>query len=189
MRTVHVLPNMVAYMILCTIQILHQSLIVMGSCVYHRVRCIVVWKIFVVAAATKGKLQYFHARVTGFCHQITNSLCHVAKILRNDLNVFHMFFHFFKKRDTRSLFPLSDAGVCHAVRNGVILIKTTEMINSNHIIQYFAMFDTTDPPCKVLFFMVFPVIDWVAPELPIGGKSVWRASSNFDWVHIFVKLK
>ena len=96
MRTVHILPDMVAHMLLRALQILHQCLIIVSSCIYNRIRCIIVRQIFIVTATAKCKLQHLHTRITGFSHQIPDRLRHISKILRNDFYIFHMLFHFMK---------------------------------------------------------------------------------------------
>ena len=74
----------------------------MGSCICHTVLRIVVRKIIVGTAGISGikrKLQDLHSRKSTVMDKLTYGICHIAKILRNDLLPAKGLLHFAEQID------------------------------------------------------------------------------------------
>ena len=149
----------------------------MGSCVCHTVLRIIVRKIIVGAAGISGikrKLQDLHSRESTVMDKLTHRICHIAKILRNDLLPAKGLLHFAEQIDPGTFFPVTANSIFRTIWNGKILVKATEMINSYHIIKAEYVAQSGYPPLISRISVIIPAIQWISPELSCCGKSVWR---------------
>ena len=73
--------------------------------------------------------------------------------------------------------------------NGVVLVKPTEMVNTNHIIQMKAVPQTGTPPIETGTAVVVPAVEGVAPDLS-GCREGIRGTSGYSRGRaVFVELK
>ena len=127
-------------------------------------------------SGVKSKLQDFHSRETAVMDKLANGICYIAKILRNDLLPAKDLLHFAEQIDPRTFFPVAANGIFRTVRNRKILIKTTEMVNSYHIIKTEYIAQSGKPPLISGISVIIPAVQRISPELSGCGKSIWRAS-------------
>jgi len=76
----------------------------------------------------------------------------------------------------RAFFPAAAGGIGIAVRYRIVFIKSPEMIHAYNVIHAEAVAQASDPPGISRFFMIVPVIQRIAPELSLRGKTVRRTS-------------
>ena len=164
-------------------------LIVMSTCVNNTIPLISVRQIRTVLILIKSKLQYLHSRESGFFHHLDHTVCKEAKILCDHIQLSKILFKRTEQIHSRSLFPVTELGSFISVRNGIILIKASEMVNPYHIIKLHTICHSACPPCIACFLVIFPIIKRISPELPCSGKSIRRASGNADRNIFLIKLE
>ena len=121
--------------------------------------------------------------------KLANRICHITKILRNDLLPAKGLLHFAEQIDSRAFFPVAANGIFRTVRNRKILIKTTEMVNSYHIIKAEHVTQSGDPPLISCISVIIPAVQRISPELSCCGKSIWRASGYSCWHILLIQLE
>ena len=146
-------------------------------------------QVIALFSGIKSKLQHLHTRITGIFYQLKNRWCQKSQILRNNGNLSQCFFQCIEKIDTRSLFPVPEFCGLIPVRNGIILVKTTEMIDTYDIIEFKAVLDPADPPLITCLFMIFPIIKRIAPQLTCSGKTIRRAACHSLRFVFLIKLE
>src|SRR5699024_12529962 len=75
------------------------------------------------------------------------------------------------------------------VRNGIVSVKSPEMIYPDHIVKLVASFQSPDPPGKPCLFMVFPVIKRISPKLSGSCKGIRRAAGHSRRSTLLIKLE
>ena len=126
----------------------------------------------------KGKLNNLHIRIATLFYQSLNTVCHISKVFCDDFPVTKTCGNCTEQIDSRSFFPPSVFCCRIAIRNCIVFIKSTEMINPYNIIQTETIGNSFDPPFISGVTMHFPVIQRVSPELTSRGKSIRRASGH-----------
>ena len=116
-----------------------------------------------------------------------NPLGQKAQVLRNDGQVTQSGPHRMEQFDARALPPHTVTGCCGPAGNGIITLKSTEMVNTNNIIQRRAGPKAVDPPAVAIRFHGVPAVQRVAPQLPIGRKSIGRAACHLNRLVIFIQ--
>ena len=117
--------------------------------------------------------------------KLPHRICHIAKILRNDLLPSKGLLHFAEQIDPGTFFPVTANGIFRTIWNGKILVKATEMIDSYHIIKAEYVAQSGDPPLISCISVVIPAVQRISPELSCCGKSVRRAS-GYSHRHILL---
>ena len=106
----------------------------MGSGVYDAIVAVIVWQIVIAVSDVtliKAKLQNLHIWITGFIYQLANSVGHETKILRYNLLAAQTPFDGAEEIHARSFFPVTICCRIAAVRYGEVLVKCTEMVDTN----------------------------------------------------------
>ncbi len=78
---------------------------------------------------------------------------------------------------------------CIAVRNRIIFVKATEVIDPHHIIQLVAVGDPPHPPGILRLFMIFPAVQRIPPQLSRRRESIRRTASHCHRCQCIVQLK
>ena len=166
--------------------------IIMRPRVHYAVFRVIVRKVIVGAAGIpgiKGKFQHLHAGVTAVSYQLPNGICHISQIFRDNVFLPQRPGNCMKKVDSRSLLPMAaycSLGIC---RNGKILVKTAEMIDTNHIVELIAVSQAADPPGISLLPVVIPAVKRISPQLACSGKSIRRAACHSQGPVILIQLE
>jgi hypothetical protein len=63
------------------------------------------------------------------------------------------------------------------------------MVKPDHIISCKGSFNTVYPPPVSLFFQQFPVVNRIAPILPVGGEIIRRNASDRDEVAVCIRIE
>ena len=63
------------------------------------------------------------------------------------------------------------------------------MIDPHNIIQFQTVRDSPDPPLVACLFVIFPVIERIAPKLSRCGKCIRRTPGNSEGIVVFIKLE
>ena len=116
-----------------------QSFIIMGSCISYGIFRIIVRQVIVGTtgiSGVKGKFQYLHTWKTAVINQFAHRVCYIAKIFRNDFLFSQHLTYPVKKIDPRSLFPVASGSIFRSIRDRIILVKSSEMVNAHCIIQF-----------------------------------------------------
>ena len=121
--------------------------------------------------------------------QFSHRIRYIAKIFCNDFFFSQHLAHPVKKIDPRSLFPVACDGSFRSIWNGIILVKTSEMVDAHCIIQLKAMRKTLQPPFITCLPVIFPAVERISPKLACSRESIRRTACHFNGIHIFVKRK
>ncbi len=89
-------------------------------------------------------------------------------ILGNNINISELPFDRTEQLVSRTFHPFAELRGLISVRNGVICVESSEVIDSYNVIQFKAVLYTPKPPLIPCLLMVFPVIKRVTPKLPGG---------------------
>lgn len=73
---------------------------------------------------------------TAVINQFAHRVCYIAKIFRNDFLFSQHLTYPVKKIDPRSLFPVASGSIFRSIRDRIILVKSSEMVNAHCIIQF-----------------------------------------------------
>ena len=76
-----------------------------------------------------------------------------------------------------------------AKRNGIILVETSEMIDSHYIIQLVAVLHSSCPPFIICILMIIPAIKRISPQLTRSGKCIRRTACHSNRQIVTVKLE
>ena len=161
----------------------------MRSGVNDAVSLISVRQIRAILILIKSKLKNLHTWKSGFLHQFDHTVCKKSKILRDHIQLAEIFLQSPEKLNSRSFFPMAKLCCFISIRNGIILIKPSEMVNTYNVIKLHAVSHAKCPPRITCLFMVIPVIKRISPELSCSRKSIRWASGNTYRQIFFIKLK
>ena len=127
-------------------------------------------KIIAGLSGVKGKFQYLHPWISRIPDQILHSLCNKSQILCNDLYLSQFPLYGLKEFQAGAILPL--AMLCSLIpkRNGIILVKSPEVIDPHHIIPLTAASHPPDPPLISGRPVAVPVIKGIPPQLSGGRK-------------------
>ena len=126
--------------------------------IYHTIGRILVRHVVAVFPGIKSKLKHLHTRITGCREKFTDAVGQKAEILSDNLLLTQNLINLVKKLDSRSFFPGTVYRCLFSVGNGIIFIKATKMVNSNHVIPGKAILNTGKPPGKSRFLMIGPIV-------------------------------
>ena len=141
------------------------GLIIMCTCINYTVVIIFVWKIAAIFTSIKRKLKHFHSQISALFQHFQNTFCQETKIFCDHSEVFDFFIKCMEQIHSRTLFPFSPLSSLVPIRNSIILIKSTEMIDSDYIIKFQAVCHSLHPPAITVFLKCLPVIQWISPQL------------------------
>ena len=108
------------------------SVIIVGSRVCHTILRIVMRKVIIGTSGIPGiksKLKDFHSRETTVMDKLANRICHITKILRNDLLPAKGLLHFAEQIDPGTFFPVTANGIFCTVWNGKILVNASDLVD------------------------------------------------------------
>ena len=161
----------------------------MGAGVHHAVAGVGMRQVIAGLPAVKGKLHDLHAGVATLCQHGLDLRGQVAQVLGNDAAFTQSFVHGVDKITVRALFPV--AARCGLVSggDGVVALKTAEMVDAHHIVNGGGVLHPAFPPGKAGGFVRGPVIQGVAPQLAVCCKGVRRASGHLGQMHFSVGLE
>ena len=163
--------------------------VVVGACVDNRVLHVIVRQIVAGLAGVKGKLEHLHARIAGFCQKRFCRGGDVAEVLCDDRDITEFFLYSIEEIAAGSLDNFAVLGGLVAVGNLIVLCKSVEVVESDHIIELKVAGKALDPPVIAVLFEFFPVIDGVAPELTGRGEGIRRASRHDGGNEILVETE
>ena len=149
----------------------------------------VVRKIGSLCSAVESKVNNLHARISGTLNKLYYRRSKITKILSYHIHLSQHFLHPCKESIARTLFPFAYYSIFSAVRNGIIGIKTSEMVYSYSIIKLKSPGHTLHPPLVAGLLMIIPVIERVAPKLTCSRKGIRRTACNRYRGKIFIKLE
>ena len=153
------------------------GVVIVGACIYHSVSVIGMGQVGIVFIFPESELQDTHAGQACKFTQFQHFFCNGAQIFCDQGQVITQhFLQFCKEGFAGSFHPFAADGIFCTEGNFPIGFKAAEVVDTQdiHVAQGFC--DTADPPCKFCFFMLFPVIERVAPQLAgfaeiIGGNT------------------
>ena len=128
--------------------------------------------------AVKGELQHLHAGEAGVPDQLADGVGDKAQILGDDLVPAQNLLGSAEQLDAGSLLPMAELGGLVAVRDGVVFIEATEMVDPGHIVELVDIPQAGQPPVKAGFPVVIPAVQGVAPELARGGEAIGRTACH-----------
>ena len=128
--------------------------------------CKIVRMIITLIQSLKSKLKDLHTResklITQFLHfrsDHTKIFCPDRKILAE------LFLDSLEQFFARAFFPFTIYSSLFISRYGPVSFEAAEMVDTQVVSQIHLHFDTVDPPGIAVSFMVFPVVERIAPEL------------------------
>ena len=167
-------------------------LVVVGTGVDHGIDGIVVGQIVIGRAGVtgvEGKFQNLHAGETGIPDQLTDRICHIAQVFRNHFMPAQIPFHAAEQIDAGTLLPVAVFRGGIAVGNGVVLIKTPEVVDAGHIVHLVYIPQTAQPPLVSGLLVIVPAVQRIAPELAGSREAIRRTSRYSGRNVIFIQLE
>ena len=164
----------------------------MSTGVYHAVSCIIVRQVVICASRVSGiesKFKDFHSGITAVIYKSSYTVCHISKIFRYKLAIAKTFFDLIKKLNTGSFFPMTACRSLILCRDGIIFIKSSEMIYSDNIIIFKILSKSLYPPFKTCISVISPIIKRISPKLSVRSKTVRRATGHRYSLTLFIHLK
>ena len=126
----------------------------------------------------KCKFQYLHSRIPALPYELSYRVRHVSKIFRNNFFLPKPSIYRAEKFNPRSLFPMPVPGRCLTIRDRIILIKSSEMVNSYDIIKLVAVRQSADPPVISRTSVIIPPIERISPHLSVCCEPIRRTTRN-----------
>ena len=164
----------------------------MGASIGHAVHRVIMGQVIAGTAGVtgvEGKFQHLHAGEAAVPHQLPDGLAHIAQILGNDLPLAQCLLHRTEQLDARAFFPVAGCRRFTAVGNGKILVETAEVVDANHIVPFKAIPQAGDPPLIARFPVLFPAVEWIAPELAGGRKTIRRNTCHSGGNVVLIQLE
>ena len=101
-------------------------------------------------AGIESELQHLHAGVAGLVTQVQNLLSQEAQIFRNELDLRQAILQSVDKVHAGALDPMAVLGGGVAVGDGPVSLETTEVVQTNHIIQLACSAQAVQPPLEAV---------------------------------------
>ena len=162
-----------------------KRLVVVRTAVPHAIFRIIFGLMLAVRVAVKAERHNFHPGIARVFHQFPHAVVDNAEILGNDGRVKKMF----EKPHLRSVCPLAVFRRRFAVFDTVVPVETPEMVEPNDIVNGKAVIYPAAPPGVIVKLHFLPIVNGVAPKLPVGRKSVGRNARNVFRLAVAVKQK
>ena len=141
--------------------------------------------VFGIRVAAKTERHNFHPRITGFAHESSHSVVDNAEIFGNDFRLREIL----EKPELRSVLPLSVFSRLFARFDAIISVETPEMVESDYIVNGKTIIQPVFPPIIAVLLHFFPVVNGIAPKLPVLRERVGRNAGNFGRRSVVVKRK
>ena len=164
----------------------------MSTGVYHAVSCIIVRQVVICASRVSGiesKFKDFHSGIAAVIYKSSYTVCHISKILRYKLTVTKSFLYLIEKFNTRTLLPVTACRSLILCRDGIIFIKSSEMIYSDNIIIFKILSKSLYPPFKTCISVISPIIKRISPKLSVRSKTVRWTTGHCYSLTLFIHLK
>src|SRR5262249_53732951 len=141
--------------------------IVMRPGVYDRVRDVVVREVRIVRTAVESKLKDTRSGYLKLIAKRINVRSDQPQILGNERYAAYLFLHSLKEISSWTLYPLARLGCRQFGRNMPCRCKGAEVIQTNHIHVHEQSAQAIDAPTITSLLQRVPIVDRVAPELPL----------------------
>ena len=167
-------------------------LIVVSTSIDHAVGIVVVGPVVVGRAHVgriDGKLQHLHVGAAAVPHQPSDTVSHQAQILGDDIYIAQLPADGVEQVHAGAFLPVPCFGAVGIGGNGEILVKATEVVNPNHVIELEAVPHPAAPPLEIGGTVVIPAVQRVTPDLTVGGKGIRRAARDGGRSIVFVQLE
>ena len=164
----------------------------MSSCVYHAVSCIIVRQVVVCTSGVSGiksKFKDFHSGISAVIYKSSYTVCHISKILRYKLTITESFLYLIEEFNTRTLLPVTACRSLILCRDGIVFIKSSEMIYPYNIIIFKIFSQSLYPPFKSCIFVISPIIKRISPKLSVRSKTVRRTTCHRYSLTLFIHLE
>ena len=108
----------------------------MRSGVDNTVSLVIVRQIIALLTGVKSKLQHLHTRIAGLFYHFDHALGKISQVFCDDIHIAELFFDGVEQIHARSFFPV--AALCRLIteRDGIIFIKSAEMVDADSIVQF-----------------------------------------------------
>ena len=138
----------------------------------------------VIALAVESELKDFHSGEAGAFHKSAHLIGDNSKVLGDDSAVEVKPVEDFR---ADALHPPADfCGRC-TIRHGVVAFKRAEVVDADFVEELQLMQQSVMPPHKAVRLLFFPVVQRIAPQLPVGGEVIGRHAGDLFRAHIFVE--
>ena len=161
----------------------------MGAGVDHAVVRVGVGKIVTRFPAVKGKLHDLHARIAAGSQHGLDLRGQVSQILRNDAALTQGLVDGIDESTIRPLFPVAACRCLVSGRDGVVALKTTEVVDAHDIINRSSVLHPALPPGKIFGLVAGPVVERIAPELTVCRKGIRGAACHLRQVGLAIGLE
>ena len=168
---------------------LYQSLIVVSPRIYHAVLVVAMGQIIRLLSGVEGEFQHLHAGIPAVLQKLHHGGGQEAQILSDDLLLPKSVVQRPEQIHAGPFLPMAVLRRLCPKRYAVIFVKTSEMIDTHHIIQLKAIVQSLAPPLIPSLSMIVPLIKGIAPKLPRLSKGIRRAASHRQRLKLVVKLE
>ena len=169
-----------------------QRFIIVGTGVDHAVAAVVLGPVIIGISNVGGvhsELQDLHVGIAAVLHQLADALGHEAEILRNDGHIAQAGVDGVEQVHAGTLLPVAVLGTALVGRDGEVLVKATEMVDADHIIQLEGMPHTGDPPLIAGGLVEIPAVQGIAPDLAVLGKGIGGAACDGGGLIVLIQLE
>ena len=126
----------------------------------------------------KGKFEHLHIRESRVPDKLPHGIRHIAEILGDDRRFADRFPDRVKQLYPGSFFPVAARRGLILGRDGEEFVKSPEMIDPDDVKELAAFADAADPPVIPFRGMAVPVVERIAPQLPVRRKAVRRHAGD-----------
>ena len=114
---------------------------------------------------------------------------HKAQVLRNDLVPAQALLRPAEQLHPGTFFPVAFRGALCPVRDGEILVKAPEMVDTGNVVHLVAVPQPGQPPVIAGLAVVLPAVQGIAPQLAVGREPVGRTARHRHRDIILVQLE
>ena len=167
----------------------HQRAVVVGAGVADAVLLVGVGQIAAAVARVEGKFQHLHPRPAGVPQQLGHARRGIAQILGDELQLGKPALQPVDEIHPRPFDPLAVFGGGVAVGHGPVALQPAEMVDTQHVEQLSRAVDAPYPPAKAVIPHGVPVVQRVAPQLPVGAEVIRRHAGHRLGHELVVQLE
>ena len=162
----------------------------MGGGVHRAVlRFVVLREVLAVAGRVERELEHLHSRVRRLSEQLAHRRSDDTEILRDNAAVSGLLLYHAEQVVLRTFAPLAAVGGLASERYRIVAVEADEVVDAHDVVYLLCKAYSADPPAVIVLLHSVPVVDRIAPELAVGGKSVRREACCHSRDSVAVKLE
>ena len=122
-------------------------------------------------------------------HKVQSVLVQISQILGNEFQPWGGRLEDPEQLQAGTWLPMSFLGALRPSRNGPVGVEGTEVVDTDGIVQPGAPVDALLPEKEHLPLVALPVIQGIAPKLPLSSEGIWGYTGCRSQAALIVYLK